>query len=147
MIFFECNADKQLLLFLGKFENEIDHSGDKGRVVVALEKNEEGLGIVDEDPGSNDPKSMNKYAIFEETGDIRKIEHSKKVLIIINPYLEGWYYNHARKHSINPVKYGLPTDASKLKDDPAYYDKTNFLEFQKDLFHSCREFQTLKMWL
>lgn len=48
----ECNNDETLMNLLGVSKKVIKHSGNKTRVIKYLMKNENAIGMVDEDPRS-----------------------------------------------------------------------------------------------
>ena len=56
MIFVECKPDRTLIQFLLEhFPAEIVHSGSKPGVCKKLEKNQNCIGLIDEDPESIQP--------------------------------------------------------------------------------------------
>ncbi len=151
MIFVECYTDLLLVKELGVPRKSIAHESGKGNVVNKV-KNEKkrAMGIVDEDPGSPDPKDMSNYV--EEVSEAslkfmsRKNDDSKK-LVVVSPYLEHWLLARARANKIDPATFGVPSDPKELHKIARIDLKPNFREFLELLISVDQGIKTLKKWI
>ncbi len=118
MIFVECYTDMLLVKGLGVSRKTIAHETGKGNVVNKV-KNEKtkAIGIVDEDPGSPNPKDMSNYVEKASEASLkfmcRKGDETKR-LVVISPYLEHWLLARARANKIDPANYKVPSDPKEL---------------------------------
>ena len=82
----------------------IKHEGGKGKVLERVKENPGAVGIIDEDPDSNQPSERYEYIEYERRSTIKflvkKGDKSKKV-IEISPDLEGWILARARKNRVS----------------------------------------------
>lgn len=148
IIIVECNPDELLVRLLGF--TKIKHGGGKGKVLKKVRDNPGSIGIIDEDPDSNQPKERTEYFLQESVAKVRllvnKHDESKKI-IQISPRLEEWILNRARQNRINPMDFGLPNDPNELHS-PHIERMTNFREFMKKLTEKDdEEMYHLKKWL
>ena len=116
MIFVECYADKTLVQFLGYTRDVIKHVGGKGRVVANVWKNEDSVGLIDQDPGSGQPSRMKEFSISKRIGSLNIKRHPgrKSVLVILHPRLEEWLVRAAKQAKLDIKEYGLPDNAAGL---------------------------------
>jgi len=113
----ECNPDEILVKALGLGRKEVRHQGNKGDVCNYLEKEGAKIGMVDEDPGSAQPKYLNSFELLEEKFEVRKLLNKKldQIILIIKPRLEEWILSQCMKSKVNPRDFNLPADAKGLK--------------------------------
>ncbi len=148
MIIVECDPDEFLIKAMGF--SKIKHGGCKGKVLDAVKKKPNAIGIIDEDPDSGQPSELYKYVEKDSKSTIkllvRKDNKSKRV-IVISPELEPWILDRARKNQLSPKDFGLPDDADGLKGIPHIERKKNFKDFIMRLIERDEEVKTLKQWL
>lgn len=147
LIIVECNPDEFLVRLLGF--SQIKHGGGKGKVLEKVKEKSGSIGIIDEDPDSNQSKERKEYVEIESVSSIKllnkKNDKSKKVVEIC-PRLEDWILIRARQNRIDPRDYELPNDPDELHS-PHIEKKKNFQEFMKRLVNNDSEIETLKGWL
>ncbi len=148
MIIVECHTDKFLVELLG-FKG-IKHEGGKGKVLERVRENAGAIGIIDEDPNSNQPLDRNEYIEGECRSTIkllvRKGDKSKKI-IELSPDLEAWILARAKKNRVSPKSFGLPDDPHELHI-PHIEKRRNFREFMERLAETDDvEIGALKEWL
>ncbi|MBN2493792.1 MAG: hypothetical protein JXR96_04290 [Deltaproteobacteria bacterium] len=116
MIFVECYADTALVHFLGHESETIKHLGGKGRVVGNAWKYEGTVGLVDQDPGSNQPRRMKEFSTKEKMGSLQlKVHPSRKsVLVVVPPRLEEWFLRAAKEAKVDIREFGLSDNAKDL---------------------------------
>ena len=153
MIVVECYPDEKLVRALGVPRKQIRHEGGKGCVLNKIRESDAGIGLIDEDPDSHQPRELNQYAMCnqdDEFGSLRRLTHQKntaKKIIIIRPRLEEWLLGRARASSLNPLDYGLPDNADKLHSLRRYDRKPQFENFLGELRRGDQEVEKLKSWL
>ena len=108
------------------------------------------MGIIDEDPDSNQSKERKGYIEIETGSRIKllaeKNDGSKKVIEIC-PRLEDWILIRARENQISPGDFGLPNDPNELHS-PHIERKRNFQDFMKKIVATDdSEIKMLKKWL
>ncbi len=119
MIFVECKPDRLLVeILVGVKKKEIRHSGNKFEVMKQLDKHSMALGIIDEDPGKNQPTQLQKARNIS-TDDIRTtdfilLRYRNNLVIVLRPRLEEWVLKTARELSIDPRDFTLPNDPEQL---------------------------------
>ena len=111
----ECLPDTVLMIELGVSRKRILHAGSKGRVVKNVEEGK-GLGLIDEDPGYPQPKTLTQYRIVEnlEQYGLKILAKDTKKIIMICPRLEEFILKACEESSINPQKFGLASDPDVL---------------------------------
>jgi hypothetical protein len=117
VIYVECKPDSILVKSLIKIsKKEIIHAGNKPEICKKLEKQENCIGLVDEDPNSPQPPYVKrmKAEILSEHG--LKILHDKKCnrLVFLCPRLEEWLLEAVKQANMQIGNYGLPNDGIKL---------------------------------
>lgn len=148
MIIVECYTDEYFVKLLG-FKG-IKHEGGKGKVLERVRENPGAIGIIDEDPDSNQPSERYEYIEYERRSTIKllvkKGDKSKKV-IEISPDLEGWILARAKKNQISPKSYGLTDNPHELHSTHMERNK-NFRKFLDELVKTDDdEIVSLKKWL
>jgi len=120
MYLVECKPEEALVKSLTSTSRKnIKHAGNKSELLKTLSKHYgNSKAIIDEDPGSTQPPHLQK---FKEKQDLTtyklKILHQKSknnTLIILRPRLEDWILDASKEANINPQKYNLPKDPTKL---------------------------------
>lgn len=119
MIYVECKPDFILVKSLLKIsKREIIHAGNKPEVCKRLEKRENCIGLVDEDPASPQPSYVKKInaEILSEHG--LKILNDKRGnhLVVLCPRLEEWLLEASKRANVQIRNYDLPNDARKLHE-------------------------------
>jgi len=122
MYLVECKPDEILLksLTLATRKN-IEHAGNKSQLLKKLTADYgNSKGVIDEDPGSIQPPHLQKFRERQDlTGYNLKVLHQKSknnTLIILRPRLEDWILKAAHEANIDPKKYNLPNDPTKLHE-------------------------------
>lgn len=119
MIFVECKPDKLLVRIIADIPRKtIRHAGNKFEVIKRLSKYSQGLGIIDEDPGRNQPIQL-KTAKEISTQDIKAadlilLSYKSNLVLIIRPRLEEWILKTAKELNVNPKDFKLPDDPEQL---------------------------------
>lgn len=114
----ECDPDEVLAKVLGLTRKEIVHQNNKGEVCNYMNKSQIYLGIIDEDPGSGQPKYLNQFQFVEEKFQIKKLykQNTKQTILIIRPRLEEWIIGQCAKSEVNPTYFHLPNNPKQLKE-------------------------------
>ncbi len=150
MIVVECNLDEYLIKSLGFPGKRIKHEGGKGKVLEKVRKGNSVIGLIDADPESPQPSDILNYETKESLETIellfRKGDSAKR-LIRVNPYLEQWLLNRARKSGISPQDYGVPEEGEALHSIPHPERTAKFRKFLEEIIKNDEEVRTLKSWL
>ncbi len=150
MIFVECNLDTYLVKSLGFSRKKINHQVGKGNVVRSLRRFPGNKGIIDEDPGRNQPDDLKNYVEIITKGNIKLLKRKNletTKLVIISDYLEDLIVKRAQQNQINLKEYGLKPDPIYLHDIPHLEKKTNFQKLLNRLIEIDEEIKILKSWL
>jgi hypothetical protein len=122
MYLVECKPDEVLVksLTLTSRKN-IQHAGNKSQLLKKLtEQFSNSKALIDEDPGSIQPPSLQKFREKQDLTSYRlKILRQKSrnnTLIILRPRLEEWILEAAKEAKIDPRKYNLPKDPTQLHE-------------------------------
>jgi hypothetical protein len=115
----ECTPDEMLVKCLGVVRKNIEHHNDKGKVCNHLQKNgiSGEIALIDEDPGSGQPKYLReKVTSVEEIYSLKIFKDSERnhLIILVRPRLEGWVLQIAKQSKIKPKDFGLPDDDDEL---------------------------------
>lgn len=71
MIYVECKPDVTLVKTITKISNkEVIHAGNKPEVCKQLRNQRNCVGLIDEDPGSSEPRSMREIRLEKEMSTI-----------------------------------------------------------------------------
>lgn len=150
MIAVECYTDEFLVKSMGFSRKQIDHEGGKGKVLEKVKKNPGVIGIIDEDPQSNQPREMAEYTERDAKDTIKLLARKDdplKRIIQISPYLEHWLLHRARQNHITPKDFDLPDDPQEIHDITHIERQSNFQNFLNELIKSDDEINTLREWL
>lgn len=119
-IILECKPDEEFIRALGFSRKQIIHQPNKGAVINFLRKNP-GLvcvGIMDEDPGTTQPKHLNEFVInhklSEHNFSVFESKRTNHIIIMIRPRLEDWILNVAKISEVIPGEFSLPNDPRQL---------------------------------
>jgi hypothetical protein len=117
-IYTECKPDSTLVMILGIPKKQIIHLQGKPEVCKQLEKRENLLGMVDEDPFSVQPSYLKRLPVKEDlpTCGLKILNDTSKNndLIILSPRLEEWILKAVEEAGIDIKRYNLPNDEEKL---------------------------------
>ena len=148
MIYVECKPDIILVKSLIKIsKREIIHAGNKPEVCKRLEKRENCIGLVDEDPWSIQPSYMKKMNVEDLSEYQLKILRDKKdnQLVVLCPMLEEWMLKTAKEAQVKLRNYKLPNDAIRLHEI-ININLKKVEKLIKDL-KNCNRMKTLKKYL
>jgi len=112
----ECLPDETLAMALGVSKKNIKHHAGNGRVCAALEKLEDKIGFIDEEPGK--PQANHKFLkeliFIEEKHGVRVLKDNKRrhTVLMVCPELEGWIVNICSEKDL--TKFGFPTKANQI---------------------------------
>ena len=124
LVYVECKPDEALVSILTDREARVVHQANKPEVVKALKRTAKGkegaldiVAVVDEDPGSAQPRSLR-----EEFNEVRSTENLKILafrgssakLVILRPRLEEWILSACRLCGVDPRELGLSDDPNEL---------------------------------
>lgn len=150
MIHVECYADEVLVRALGVARRDIRHEGTKGDVVNAVRRAREGVGLVDEDPGSAQPGDLRNYVVQMTSGSLRCLARrgaAQQRIVVVAPDLETWLLRRATAQRLDPAAFGLPDEPHALHDIPHYERSRNFRGFLDALLAKDSEFADLTRFL
>ncbi len=118
-LFLECKPDEVLARVAGVPPHAIVHSPGKGSVAKLLGKHPGVTGMVDEDRGSAEPRSLKQYVQVSDTHDLRlRIDKSSNNrLVVVCPKLEDWLIKTAKTASVKMTKYSLSENPRELHAD------------------------------
>jgi len=150
LILVECNPDEFFLTRLGFSKKNVRHVVGKGNVVKKLNRERNLIGLIDEDPGSAQPKELlSDYAPVEEKDSIKLLEnkdHGKKI-IQLSPDLEGWIIKRAHFNNIKMKDHGLPDDRKELHNIIHIEEKANFKSFVDRLVEIDEQVSLICRWI
>lgn len=146
----ECYPDAALLRALGVPRKQLSHQRCKGEIVKRLLKFDCVTGLIDEDPGSGQPRDLDNYEQVQANEGLRLLarrDNSNRRLIVVCPKLEDWLMARARTSGIQPEDYGLPHDPDRLHAIPRYEQKEGFRRFLEELKERDSGMQILRQWV
>jgi hypothetical protein len=121
MIFVECYADLVLLTSSGiATKRDIMHEfKGKGEICQRLRRATNGIGMIDEDPASAQPRLVVESRVIEDIPQhgIKVLSHyqTKSHLLVLCPYLEVWFLVGAQQAKIDITKFNLPDKPHQLR--------------------------------
>ena len=120
MVIVECNPDEYLVRqVLGEVSETIKHGGGKGNVLRKLRDEQRAVGVIDEDPGSSQPRDMKNYDerdSLETIKVMKRADDEAKTLIQLSPDIEGWLIRRAQENGISLMDYSLPDNRKEMHD-------------------------------
>jgi hypothetical protein len=148
IIIVECFTDEFLVRLLGF--SQVKHESGKGKVLKSIRNKPGAIGIIDEDPDSDQPKERKEYFEIESGSQIKLLtkrdDESKKVIQIC-PRLEEWILDRAKQNHVSPRNFGLSNDPNDLHI-PHIERRKNFQKFMKEIIEKDDvEMKMLKKWL
>jgi hypothetical protein len=146
----ECYPDEAVLCALGVSRKQLLHEARKGEVFNWLRKTPGGLGMVDEDPDSDQPRDLVSYQQVQASEGLLLLARqgrSGQRLIVICPRLEDWLIQRARLCGVDPRQYQLPGNAKELYNIPRYEQKDGFQRFLAELNNLDRGMSLLRQWI
>jgi len=150
MIVVEGNADKLLVKTMGFAKKTIHRAGNKGNVFKKVRTFSTAVGIVDEDPNSEQPGELKQYEVIEKKGTLKlmkKKNHNSKYMIQISPRFEDWILRRAKENKINPQHFSLPKTPGELHRLTALEKNKNFIDFLTKIIDSDIEIKAMKEWI
>ncbi|NNN07413.1 MAG: hypothetical protein HKL90_16105 [Elusimicrobia bacterium] len=109
MVFVECNADVALVSALGLPKASVDHAFDKGRVCRRVEKNDESVGMIDEDPNAPQPAYLDALAASPDAHGVRSLQDrsGRTRIVVLCPRLEDWLAKAAKDAGVSVADFGF----------------------------------------
>jgi hypothetical protein len=150
MIVVECDPDEFLMKSMGFSRKKIKHESGKGDVLRTVRKNQNVIGIIDEDPDSTQPSEIKKFKEKETMRTVKLLvrkDDTEKKLIQISPYLEHWLLDRAKQNQISPNDFGLPEDPKEMHDITHIERNINFQNFLNELIRVDDEIDKMKRWI
>ena len=150
MIVVEGNADKLLIKTMGFAKKLIHRAGNKGNVFKKVRNFSRAVGIVDEDPNSEQPGELRQYEVIKKKGTIKLMEKKNdkaKFLIQISPRFEDWILRRAKENKINPGDFSLPDTPRELHRLIRLEKNKKFIDFLTKLINSDNEIKEMKEWI
>ena len=147
----ECYPDEALMRALGVPRKRLRHEHCKGDVVNRLRKLPLAIGMVDEDPGSAQPRDLtDSYRQSQAAEGLRLLTRQgsdAQKLIVVCPRLEDWLIHRADASGIKPEDYGLPGDPRRLHSVPHYEQEDGFQRFLAELIARDETMNLLRQWV
>lgn len=138
----ECNPDELLVKIYGFYRRSVRHSYGKSRIGKILEREQDLLALVDQDPdGTPIPyfKNTTFTILRQEYGyTIKSDTRRGHTIVELQPYLEEWIIDACREASIDIRDYNLPNNPISLHNIINKNLKV-FKRLVEDLLnHECR---------
>ncbi len=149
-ILVECYPDEALLRALGVPKKQLRHERCKGEVVKRVLKLDETIGLIDEDPGSTQPRDLNNYRVVKTAKGLcllTRQDDANKRIIMICPRLEDWLLLRAKSININPAEFGLPSQPRHLHSVVRYDRKGGFHRLLAELKERDHGMKLLRQWI
>ena len=146
----ECYPDEAVLCALGVPRKQLVHEARKGEVFNWLKKTPGGLGVVDEDPDSAQPRDLISYQQVQVSQGLLLLARqgrSGQRLVVVRPRLEDWLIQRAKVCGIDPRQYQLPGSARELHGIPRYEQKDGFQRFLDELNGHDKGMSLLRQWI
>ncbi len=146
----ECYPDEAVLRGLGVPRKQVLHQARKGEVFNWLKRNAGAVGMVDEDPNSDQPRDLTSYQQAQASEGLLLLVRqgsSGQRLIVVRPRLEDWLIQRASVCGIDPRQYQLPGSAKELHSIPRYEQKDGFQRFLAELNGLDKGMSLLRQWV
>jgi hypothetical protein len=150
MIVVEGKSDKLLIKTMGFSKRVIHRAGNKGNVFKKVRIFSPAVGIVDEDPNSEQPGELKQYEVINKKGTIKlmgKKNDNTKFLIQISPRFEDWILRRAKENKINPGDFSLPDTPGELHRLTGLENNKKFIDFLTKVINSDSEIKAMKEWI
>jgi hypothetical protein len=148
-VYYECDNDEALLNHLLTPKAIKEHSHSKGNVCNSVAKNNNVIGLVDEDSGTQQQRYITRLGnpVSMQNGIRIYVDKARcNRIVMICPRLEEWLYNVAKRNNIDPTSFRLDKDPDKLHKEELRKTKTKFNNFLKAL-EDTNELKFLKSQL
>lgn len=149
-ILVECYPDEALLRALGVPKKQLRHERCKGEVVKRVLKFDKTIGLIDEDPGSTQPRDLNNYRVVKTAKGLcllTRQDDTNKRIIVICPRLEDWLLLRAKSMNIDPTAFGLPAQPHHLHSLVRYDRRDGFQRFLAELKERDDGMKLLRQWV
>ena len=114
----ECDADLVLLLRLGIGRKQIHHASGVARVAERLERSQNCVGVVDEDPGKLRPRYLSSLtsAGRDDRHGLELLRDGRRnnFVVVLCPRLEEWLLRAAEECGIDVGIFTLPGHGEEL---------------------------------
>ena len=150
MIVAEGKSDKLLVKTMGFSKKVIHRAGSKGNVFKKVRNLPKAVGIVDEDPNSEQPGELEQYEVIKKADTIKlmgKKNDKDKFLIQISPRFEDWILRRAKENKINPGDFSLPDTPGELHRLTGLENNKKFIDFLTKVINSDSELKVMKEWI
>ncbi len=116
MIFIEGKPDEVLVRALGVPRKEVKPVGDKFRVGKKLSKEQSAKGMIDQDPGTEQPEYLGRLQKKEERHGVQVFidAKNKNKLIVLCPRLEEWLIFTTQSAGLKMADFGLSDKGNEL---------------------------------
>lgn len=116
MIYVECNPDEVVVRTLSFSRKQIIHAFGKGNICNRLEKANNTISLMDEDPQSAQPNYLQRLELQKQKDGIKIWQDAKRgnFVVMLCPRLEDWIVQASKKDKLDLAKYQLPIDPKKL---------------------------------
>ncbi len=146
----ECYPDEAVLCALGVPRKQLLHQARKGEVFNWLKRTPDGVGMVDDDPASAQPRDRSSYQQVQTAEGllllVRQGSGGQRIIVVC-PRLEEWLIQRAGVCGLDPRQYQLPGTAKELKDIPRYERKDGFRRFLVELSDRDKGMSLLRQWV
>ena len=119
-VYIEGKTDRAIPKALGIPSSSLFDQGGIGNVINKVAREENVIGIIDEDPGQPKPRSFEQFYVDkdEQKYHLKFYRHkSNNLLIVLCPKLELWILKVAELAKIDIVKHRLANEPSQLRID------------------------------
>ena len=118
-LFLECKPDEVLARVAGISPRFIIHSPGKGNVSKLLGKHSGVTGMVDEDFGSAQPRTLSCFSQVSDAHDLRlRFDKGRNNrLVVVCPKLEDWLIKTAKTANVKMAKFSLSENPRELHAD------------------------------
>lgn len=144
-IHIECLPDEHLIKKLGFTRKFITHHQGKSKVFHVINKCENQIAMVDEDPGSAKTSYEKSLKFIEDVDGISCFsDKSGNRIFVLKGKLEDWIINICKREKINLSKFGLSADGDSLHEE-INNKLSNFDKLLAELEENkCSSINTLK---
>lgn len=114
-LFVECKPDEALVVALGVPKGNVEHAAGRAGVCAQLQRLENVIGMVDEDPDAQPSRYLQALPQIAWTQEIRVLTDSQRNnrVIILSPRLEPWLVRSAKSAGLRMTEFGFESDDGK----------------------------------
>ncbi len=115
-IHIECAPDEALLRKIGFTKKQIKHHAGKSRIFGTIEKLNNQIALVDDDPGQVKHRYEDKLILQKKEDGVSYFldSHLNNKVIVLKVKLEDWIITSCKKRNINLETFGLPDKPNRL---------------------------------